>query len=319
MTSLPRWAAGLLACPRAGVPLVERDERLETTDGRCAATIVGGIVRVPIPDDAGIAFYRAVGGPHFHERADVPYAMSALDTPVYHAHLASIRPTDPDALIVDVGGGDGRNALPWLDWGGRRVVVVDAVGAGLERLRERLARERPEWLDRVLLIEADARAVPLADGCAARVQAIEALYYLNDAYELGLRECVRLMGADARLLVSERDYEGGLLTRLLYGGVRGMLEQVNTRDVWDGNPAAKVRSRCFTAAELTSMLTRNGLRVIADRGIPALSLVLGYLRTRDGLEAGDDDRRQAVIDLLCRLGETGALRRCHVLVAERRP
>jgi hypothetical protein len=59
--------------------------------------------------------------------------MTALDTHVYHGYLAELRPNDSDALIVDVGG-DGRNTIPWLNWGFRRVVVIDPAGEAF-RLR----------------------------------------------------------------------------------------------------------------------------------------------------------------------------------------
>ena len=52
----------------------------------------------------------------------------------------------------------------------------------------------------------------------------------------GLRECVRLLAHNGRILVADRDHEAGLLTRLFYGGgIGGMLEQADNRDIWDGN------------------------------------------------------------------------------------
>src|SRR5262249_59788012 len=109
--------------------------------------------------------------------------------------VAGVRGENLDALILDVGGGDGRNAVPWLRWGFRRLVVVDPVRAALARLRARLAVDNPDWLDRVLLIEADARHLPLRERCAERVQAIEALAYLNEDYSSGLSEGIRLLAA----------------------------------------------------------------------------------------------------------------------------
>jgi len=95
--AIPVWAAEVLAEP---------------------ATVVGGVVRCVLPGkDPSIEFYRAAGGARFHERSHVGYAMTALDTSVYHGYLSEFRPDDLNSLIVDVGGGDGRNAMPWLEWG----------------------------------------------------------------------------------------------------------------------------------------------------------------------------------------------------------
>lgn len=268
-------------------------------------------------ESSGIDYYRSVDGAHMHERANVSYAMSTLDTAAYRERLQAIRPASLDALIVDVGGGDGRNALPWLEWGYRRVVVVDPIVSGLHRFRSRVLERNPEWLDNLLLIEADARAIPLISQCAAHVQAIESLYYLNESYEDGLCECVRVLSGSGQLIVSERDYEGGLLTSLLYGNIRDWLAQSKTRDVWDGVAGLRVRSRCFTSNELDAVLNRNGLSVVSHCGISAFALILGFLRANDKLTAQDEASLSDVHSLLYELGQNGSMRRCHFVVAEK--
>ena len=317
--SLPRWAYEIFMNPQTRSPLTEQRGRLIATDGEVAGTIVEGIACFPIPtSDRSIEFYRDVGGARFHERAAMPYAMSALDTAVYHGYLAELRPHDPDAVIVDVGGGDGRNAMPWLQWGFRRVVVIDPVRAALCRLRARFTAEQPDWLGRLLLIEADARQLPLRGRCAERVQAIEALAYLNEDYERGFAECIRLMTEGGRLLVADRDYEGGLLTRLFYGGgIAGMLEQAGSRDIWDGNDRSIVRSRSFTAEEFAAMMRNHGLRILSHTGISVLSLILGYERANGRLAAEDEAHLTRARALLGELGRTGRMRRSHVIIAER--
>jgi SAM-dependent methyltransferase len=300
-SSIPAWATDVLHCPDV------------------SAVVVDGVVRSVLPgDDPSIAFYRAAGGAHFHERSQVGYAMTTLDTSVYRGYLSEFRPDDLDALIVDVGGGDGRNTLPWLEWGYRRVVVADPAGAALERLRSRIAQRESSWLDRVLLIEADARALPLRPGVARRVFSIEALAYLNEDYGRGLKECARIMADGARLLVADRDYEGALLTRLFYGGgVSGLLDQAGSRDVIDGNGQETVRSRCFIAEELAAEVTATGLRIVETHGISAISLVLGYLRNSGRIHESDEPLLPGVGRLLDRLGRLGTMRRSHVIVAER--
>ncbi len=297
--TLPAWAGGIL---RAEGMRVEN-----------------GIARFPVPAaDESIAFYRSVGGAKFHERSKVAYAMTSLDTPVYHEYLHQLRGDNPDDVIVDVGGGDGRNAVPWLEWGYRRVVVVDVVFAALERLRERIQREHPEWLDRLLLVEADARALPLKDQSAARVIAIEALAYLNEGYEQGLAECARVLAPGGKLLLSDRDYEGGLLARLYYfGGIAGMLENAHSRDLWDGIGDRIVRSRCFTETELVAQVEATRLRILERKGISILAFLISELRSRGLVGAADEARLSEVHALLRALGKNGALRRSHVIVAER--
>jgi len=317
--SLPRWAYEILMSPQTRSPLSEEEGRLIAPDGEVAGTIVEGIACFPIPTpDRSIEFFRDVGGAHFYERAAVAYSMTALDTEVYQGYLAELRCDNLDALILDIGGGDGRNAVPWLRWGFRRVVVADAARAALARLRARLAAENPDWLDRLLLIEADARHLPLRERCAGRVQAIEALAYLNEDYSSGLSECIRLLADGGRLLVADRDYEGGLLTRLFYGGgIRGMLEQAASREIWDGNETRIVRNRCFTAEEFATMMQDHGLRILSHGGVSALSLILGHERAGGRLAPQDEAHLGEVRALLGQLGRAGSMRRSHVIIAER--
>jgi ubiquinone/menaquinone biosynthesis C-methylase UbiE len=317
--ALPPWAREILVSPRTKLSVDEEQGQFVAADGEICGKLNDGIACFPVATgDRSIEFYRDVGGARFHERAAVPYAMSALDTDVYHGYLAELRPHHPDAVVVDVGGGDGRNAVPWLQWGFRRVVVIDPVRAALSRLRARITAEHPDWLDRLVLIEADARQLPLRERCAELVQAIETLAYLNEDYERGLAECIRLMAEGARLLVADRDYEGGLLTRLFYGGgIGGMLEQAENRDIWDGNDRSIVRSRSFTAEEFAAMMRDHGLRILSHTGVSVLSLILGYQRASGRLAPEDEANLTKVRALLGELGRTGRMRRSHVIIAER--
>jgi ubiquinone/menaquinone biosynthesis C-methylase UbiE len=278
-----------------------------------------GILRFNMPsEDPSTEYYRTIGGAHFHERSAVPYATTVLDTPVYHDYLRQFAPDDHDLLVVDVGGGDGRNALPWLRWGFKRVVVVDSTAAALSRFRTRILAENREWLKRLLLIECDARALPLADETADRVQAIESLYYLNEDYEQGLAQCRRVMRPRASLLLADRSYEGALLTRLLYyGGVGGMLETARSREMWDGEDGQRVRTRCFSREEFHALISAQGFEIIKTGGISAFSLLLSFLSRLDRLGSESEAQLAPTYQLLINLAYTGCCSRCHVVIARK--
>jgi SAM-dependent methyltransferase len=267
-------------------------------------------------EDPAIHWYQSVGGTHFHERTQLSFTMSALDTPVYHGYLAQLKPASVTSLIVDIGAGDGRNTEPWLAWGYQRVVAIDAIASSLRRLQNRLSREHPEWLEHLLFVQCDARRIPLADGAADLVLAIETLAYLNEDYGLGLRECRRILKNRSRLLLSERDWEAGLLTRLFYGGVSAMCALGDSRDLLDGPEGNLVRSRTFTEDELLTALTEAGLASVERKGMPLLSLALGYLRGQGRIGPADRAGLPQVVERLRKLGQQGRLRRTHVVVAE---
>ena len=319
---LPHWALSLLVCPDSHEALQLVDNGfVRLSDGAAVATLSGGIVHFDVSQgDPSIEYYRAIGGASFTERSAVPFAMSSLDTPIYHSYLEELRPASYDDVIVDVGGGDGRNARPWLEWGYRRVVVIDPVADGLQRLRDRIAAACPAWLDHVLLVAASARRLPIASAAASRVLAIEALAYLNEAYREGLAQCARLLNRHGRLLLSDRDTEMSLIVRLLYGGLDEMLTQAGGAFALDGAGGQLVRSRVFTADELADEVRAVGLRVVETKGISGLSVILGYLNNQDRLGTSTPVPTELLASaqtLLARLGRRGSLRRAHVLVAAR--
>ena len=315
---VPEWAWEVLACPGGG-PLRCEGSILWAAD-QPVGQIDKGILRFnAIHADPSTEYYRTIGGAHFHERAAVPYAMTALDTPVYHDYMRKLAPGDRDLLVVDVGGGDGRNALPWLQWGFKRVVLVDSTFAALSRFRNRILAQNRGWLERLVLIECDARTLPLTDNAADRVQAIESLYYLNDDYEQGLAQCRRVMRPQARLLLADRSYEGALLARLLYyGGVGAMLETARNREMWDGEDGHRVRTRCFSREEFHALVSAQGFEIIETGGISAFSLLLSFLSKLDRLGPESEAQLPPIHQLLISLAHTGCCSRCHVVIAAKR-
>jgi SAM-dependent methyltransferase len=270
-------------------------------------------------DDPAITWYDAKGGTSFAERVQVPYTMSSLDTPIYREWLARWRPGDPEAVVVDVGAGDGRNTLPFLEWGCTRVIAIEPVRASLHRMREQASRICSDVEARLLPVQADARRLPLLSSAASFVLAIESLYYLNDDHDLGLAECARVLAPNARLLLSDRAWEGGLFTGLLYGGISELLRVGEGRSLRDGLAAAPVQSRLFTEDELVASVSASGLRVVEINGLSVLAMLLGYLRGQGRISEDDRPYLPMVVDLLRNLGKTAVARRTHIIVADRIP
>jgi SAM-dependent methyltransferase len=316
---LPAWAIDVLACPKCATRLTLHDAGVRCERCRTTGRIEDGILRFGVPpEDPSIAWYVNKGGSTIRQRAQVPYTMMSLDTPLYHSYLERLRFDDLEGLVVDVGAGDGRNTELWLGWGYRRVIALDATFSSLQRLRERIEASCPDRLDHLLLVECDVRHMPIRSRAASLVLAVEVLYYLNEEFSLGLAECARLLGPSGTLFLSERTREGGYLTRLLYGGVRGLLDMHASGEFYDGAENNPVRSRCFLEDELVALVDGVGLEVLQIKGMPVMSLLLSYLRSEGKLAGNDVELLPGVIELLQALGAEGTMRRTHVLVAGRR-
>jgi hypothetical protein len=116
-------------------------------------------------------------------------------------------------------------------------------------------------------------------------------------------------------LLSDRDYEGALLTRLLYyGGVPALLEMADSRQMWDGEGAERVPSRCFTRGEMIAAVQHEGLQVVEAHGISMFSLLVSYLSKLDSARIPDGASVNKLNDLLQVLGRVGFARRCNVLL-----
>ena len=108
---------------------------------------------------------------------------------------------------------------------------------------------------------------------------------------------------------------GGLVLRLIYHGVAGLLQSHGTRFL--SRSDALVRSRTFTERELTELIESHGLKVNSVRGMPLLPLLFGWLRGRSLIQPSDRNQIPAISDLLHDLALTGTMRRCHVVSAQR--
>jgi SAM-dependent methyltransferase len=265
--------------------------------------------------DLATQWFEAKGGSNFNDRMRIPFTMSSLDSPVYRDTLKEFCPTDPDAVIVDVGAADGRNTLPLLNWGQRRVVPVEPIYQSLRRLCEHV--QGLGVTENVFPIQADCRSIPLRDGIARLVIAIEVLYYLNEEHSRGLAECSRLLEPGGRLILAERSWEGALLTGLMYGGVSEMLQVGVEHYLREGPPDNQIRSRSFTEAELVRAVNAAGLKIVDCRGISLLSVVLGYLRGQGKITENETQRFSEVAELMRQLGRQSQVRRVHLIIAEK--
>ncbi len=316
--ALPDWHPSALACPRCVATVDVANGAVTCRSCGIVGTVEQGIYRFSVrADDEATNWYVAKGGSDFRARMQIPFTMSSLDAAVYRSYLEKIRPASLDAVIADIGAADGRNTEPFLQWGYRRVIATDVSVASLARLRQRVAEEAPEQLDRLLLVECDARHLPLRSGATDVVISTEVLCCLNEDYLAGLASCARILkpGPDARLLISERTWEGALFNRLLYSGVAEMAALGDGRYLRDGATEPLLRTRSFTEEELAEQVRAAGLTILERKGTPLLSLLFGYLRGKDVIGADDAPHLQDVQALLTRLGDIGQARRTHAMVA----
>jgi hypothetical protein len=105
---------------------------------------------------------------------------------------------------------------------------------------------------------------------------------------------------------------------LYFGGISAMLETSCSREMWDGQYADGVRTRCFSRSELHALIAAQGFEITESGGISAFSLLISFLSKLNRLGPGSETHLPALHQLLVDLGRTGSHTRCHVVIAEKR-
>jgi len=133
----------------------------------------------------------------------------AYPWPEVEAFLGSVSADDPTRVGLDIGCGNGRHAGP-LAAETERVVAVDLSRALLMEARERLSDRDSPGADRagtdggVVLVQADAAAMPLARGVVNIALYVAAVHHLPDRERRvgSLSELGRVLSPGGRALVS---------------------------------------------------------------------------------------------------------------------
>ena len=123
-----------------------------------------------------------------------------LQTGWYNRELGELAPgfpVDPEDVVVDVGCGDGGPAAFCAELGAH-VILADVDAAKIGEAVERLKTSRARKLEAHVT---DARPLPLADGCAARVICMEVLEHVEDPAVL-MAELVRIGRKGALYLIT---------------------------------------------------------------------------------------------------------------------
>ena len=131
----------------------------------------------------------------------------AYPWPEVESFLASVSADEPTRVGLDIGCGNGRHAGP-LAMATERVVAVDLSRALLVEAHERLSDEERIQLSgadgRVVLVQADAAAMPLTTGVVDVALYVAAVHHLPDRERRvgSLSELSRVLSPDGRALVS---------------------------------------------------------------------------------------------------------------------
>jgi ubiquinone/menaquinone biosynthesis C-methylase UbiE len=165
-----------------------------------------------------------------------PFYDRVLGTPEIGA-LRELLPLPTAGRILELGGGTGRKAS-LLGAQGARMLVADLSFAMLK------AGRRRGGLD---LVQCRAERLPFAADCFAAVLVVDALHHFQNQSE-ALHQTLRVLRPGGRLLIEEPD-----------------IGKTSAKMIALGEKLLMMRSRFLSAEEISSWISRQGLRPVVDR------------------------------------------------------
>ena len=184
-------------------------------------------------------------------------------------YLEPYVPTDPDALVLDAGGGTGRWAIR-IARQGCKVVLMDASEGMLKVAAEKVKKRNLQ--NRIKLKKGNLAKTGYADGTFDLIFCEQTLFVFKEPDVL-VRELCRVLKRGCRLVISGQNVYAQCLASLpdnptpdnLDNAYRLLLRRKYSYMTKD----SKVRIYTWTPNEFRSMLERNGLQVekIVGKGI----------------------------------------------------
>lgn len=254
--------------------------------------------RAAHPGTANRAAYRAAGGTYQRSRALDPHQSGYYDAPRYRAEIERLLATvGSNALIADIGCGDGRGIDMLLDAGATAVVGIDFNDVALGALADTLPAAARECVV-LLCADLDADAAPALAADAALM--FEVASVIADL-AIPLRSAAGLLRPGGHLLASDPAAEGLCVHALLNGDWANLARIAGERRYRDtvGGHAIDIHLR--SQPEFAAAANAAGFELLESHSFPALAaLALHAARRDDALAAFDElgPALAAVPDLL---------------------
>lgn len=274
-----------------------------------------GIYRNQVQEGPGTRFHEKMPkGAALRSLKDVHLHLSYWETPYYRKaitrFLAEVTP-DHNAVVMDIGCGDGRFTELLVELGYQRIIATDAHLTPLLSLQD--YAQRKGFADRLLIIHCDADAVPVRAGIATAILAIGVYYYLNERYEQCLQEARRLLQKGGVLINSEPDLEGAVYKSFIFEEPQDAIENLQLHRFKEEKGTTDFKFKLFSREEFPALLERNGFNLTAHHGLSLLPSIIRIKMVRGELNADDLVRQeQSVRQVLDYFDDHGQLHK-HII------
>ena len=218
--------------------------------------------------------YDKIGGTRLFERSKIIGTHSFFDFEITIQYLKTLN-CFKNKIILDLGCGDGRFTLWFLEKTNAYIVCVDSNVDNLIRLKKNVNYEI--YKDRLILINSDILNLPMFKIKFDIIWSFETLYYLNDKYNDGIKIVSDLLKKDGELFNTDRNYFGGVIHSLLSGGIKDFLSSLESQTIFDYWGDSKPQSIVITDDYFERTAKKFNLDVINKIRLPIFTTLISYL------------------------------------------
>jgi len=240
-----------------------------------------GIIKGIVPKSLSFDFHKKMPkGAALRELEKKHLHLSYWETPYYNEAITSFIGDmhRENTIIADIGCGDGRLTSLLLDLGFTKIVAIDIDLTPLMSLADYLKDTGNS--DKVLLIQSGIESTPVKDGVCDAVLAIGVLYYLNEKFQIGLKEAHRLLREDGVLINSEPDKEGAIYKSLIFESLSDVLENYFNDTFKEEKGETPFKFRLFSEGEILSLFSENGFKCLDKYGLSLFPSLVRIMMVR---------------------------------------
>jgi ubiquinone/menaquinone biosynthesis C-methylase UbiE len=219
-------------------------------------------------ENDGILFHKdKPKGANLRELADDITHQSNWETPdyikIFNEFLKGLNISD--AVVADIGCGDGRFVEYLIEKGFKKIVAVDSQITPLISLSNYLKDSGNEY--KVLLIHTSVEEIPIKSSTINLMLAINVFYYLGNNRFSAMREAIRCLSSDGIAIFSEHSFEAISLRSLMYNGIEDFINTISTGYFRESMKEEGFRFPLQFDHEIENMYNELGLRIVDVKGI----------------------------------------------------
>lgn len=232
-----------------------------------------------IPSREGTSLHEKMHGSHLRKLQGDKFKLAHYESGFYKRALRRwLDPLARDALMLDLGAGDGRFTELLLDMGFSQIVSTDISRENLVSLGQYL--DEVGGRDKVALIQSDASDPIFREATFDCILCIGVLYYLGNDYFDGKAQVSGILKENGYLIESEPDLEGQALKALIFDGLESFIDVTKNRRFIESYGGQDFHLRLFDRQEMLENFAKYGFELVDRHGLSLFPLLMIVAKAR---------------------------------------